>query len=50
MKLKAVIQGTYEIPKNALHCKKMRCSGIMHEQTDLLNGEGNVRPCEGEIL
>jgi len=50
LKVKTQVQGTPNVPKNALESSKVRLSRIMHVETDLLHGIGNVRSCEGQIL
>jgi len=37
-----------EVAKDTLDSQEVSCSRIMHEQTDLLNGESNVRSGEGK--
>ena len=49
-KVKTQVQGTPNVPKNALESSKVRLSRIMHVETDLLHGIGNVRSREGQIL
>jgi hypothetical protein len=39
-----------EVAQDALHGRQMGLPWIMHMQTDLLDGIGDVRPCEGQVL
>jgi hypothetical protein len=50
MQLKTMVNSALEIAKNMLHEGKVRLSGIMHEETDLLDNICNIWPSEGEIL
>ena len=39
-----------DVTKNAFQCSKVRLSRVVHMETDLLHGVGDVRPSEGEVL
>jgi len=39
-----------DVAEETLQCSKVRLPGIMHVKTDLLNGIGEIRPGEGEVL
>jgi hypothetical protein len=45
-----VVESALEVPKNALHGRKMGLTRVVHVETHLLDRVGNVRPDEGEIL
>jgi hypothetical protein len=45
-----VVDRAPEVAEEALESSGVRLSGIMHVKTDLLNGVGDVRPGEGEVL
>jgi len=39
-----------DVAEETLQCSKVRLPGIMHVKTDLLNGIGEIRPGEGQVL
>jgi len=49
-KVKPKVQGTLNVAQNALHGGEVWLSRIMHIKTDLLNGVGEIRAREGEVL
>jgi hypothetical protein len=50
MKLKTQCQCTFDIPKYAFDQREMRLTGIVHVETNLLNGISDVRPRQSKIL
>ena len=44
------MKGALNVSKNSLQELKVRFSWSVHEETDLLNSIGNVRPSDSEIL
>ena len=50
MKNQAEANSATDIAEETLQRNKVRLPGIMHVKTDLLNGIGEIRPGEGEIL
>lgn len=49
-KEESMVWGAFEISENALDCCKVRDSGIVHVLTYLIDREGYVRACPGEVL
>jgi hypothetical protein len=45
-----VVDGAPEVAKEAFESREVRLSGVVHMETDLLHGVGDVRPSEGEVL
>ena len=50
VKSKTVVESPFEVTKNSFNNKKMRLTGIVHVEANLLNGIGNVRSCESNVL
>ena len=50
MKNQAEANSATDVPEETLQRSKVRLLGIMHVKTDLLNGIGEIRPGEGEVL
>ena len=50
MKNQAEANSATDIPEETLQRSKVRLPGIMHVKTDLLNGIGEIRPGEGQVL
>lgn len=48
--MKTKIQSALEIPQDELHGAEVRLPWVMHVKTNLLNGIGNIRTGESEIL
>ena len=48
--MKTKIQSTLNIAQDALHGGEVWLSRVMHVKTDLLDGVGNIRTREGEVL
>jgi hypothetical protein len=45
-----VVDGAPKVAKEAVESREVRLSGVVHMETDLLHGVGDVRPSEGEVL
>jgi hypothetical protein len=45
-----VVEGTLEVPEDALHNREMRLTRVVHVEAHLLDRVGNVRSGEGEVL
>jgi hypothetical protein len=50
MKKQAVVDGAPKIAEGALQSREVGLPGIVHMETDLLHGVGDVWPGEGEAL
>ena len=50
MKNQAEANSATDVAEETLQCSKVRLPGIMHVKTDLLNGIGEIRPGEGQVL
>jgi hypothetical protein len=50
MKKQVVVEGTLEVPEDALHNCEMRLTRVVHVEEHLLDRVGNVKSGEGEIL
>ena len=50
MKNQAEANNATDVAEETLQCSKVRLPGIMHVKTDLLNGIGEIRPGESEVL
>jgi hypothetical protein len=50
LKMKTNIKGTFKILQDSFDSNNMRMHGIMHKLASLVHREGNIRPCEREIL
>ena len=48
--MKAVVQGTLDVAENTLDQGQVLVTGIMHVKTNLLDGVGDVRTCERQVL
>jgi hypothetical protein len=44
------VEGALKVRKDPFCSDKVSFPGVMHMQTDLLNGVGAVRPSEGQVL
>jgi hypothetical protein len=45
-----VVNGAPEVAEEALESREVGLPGVVHMETDLLHGVGEVRPGEGEVL
>ena len=50
MKNQAEANSATDVPEETLQRSKVRLPGIMHVKTDLLNGIGEIRSGEGQVL
>ena len=50
MKNQAEANSATDVAEETLQCSKMRLPEIMHVKTDLLNGIGEIRPGESQVL
>lgn len=50
MKIVTKIKCAMDVPKDALESSKVELTGIMHVKIDLLNGIGDIRPSDGQVL
>jgi hypothetical protein len=50
VKKQPVVDGAPELAEEALESREVGLSGVVHMETDLLHGVGDVRPSEGEVL
>jgi hypothetical protein len=50
MEKQPIVGGVPEVAEEAFESRKVGLSGVMHMETDLLHGVGDVRPSEGEVL
>jgi hypothetical protein len=50
VKKQHVVDGAPEVAKEALESREVGLSGVVHMETDLLHGVGDVWPSEGEVL
>ena len=50
MKNQTEASSATDVAEETLQCSKVRLPGIMHVKTDLLNGIGEIRPGEGQVL
>jgi hypothetical protein len=50
MQKKTVVWRPLKIAQDALHGRQMGLSRVVHVQTDLLHGVGDVGPCECQVL
>jgi hypothetical protein len=50
MQKKTVVWRPLKIAQNALHGHQMGLLSVVHVQTDLLDGVGDVGPCECQVL
>ena len=50
MKNQAEANSATDVAEETLQCSKVRLPRIMHVKTNLLNGIGEIRPGEGEVL
>ena len=45
-----LVDGALKIAEEALESREVGLPGVVHMETDLLHGVGDVRPGEGEVL
>jgi hypothetical protein len=50
VKKQPVVDGAPEVAEEALESREVGLPGVVHMDTDLLHGVGDVRPGEGEVL
>jgi hypothetical protein len=50
VKKQPVVDGAPEVAEEALESREVGLSGVVHMETDLLHGVGDVRPGEDEVL
>jgi hypothetical protein len=50
VKKQPVVDGAPEVAEEALESREVGLLGVVHMETDLLHGVGDVQPGEGEVL
>jgi hypothetical protein len=50
VKKQPVVDGAPEVAEEVLESREVGLLGIVHMETDLLHGVGDVQPSEGEVL
>jgi hypothetical protein len=50
VKKQLIVDGEPEVAEEALESREVGLSGVVHMETDLLHGVGDVQPGEGEVL
>lgn len=48
--MNAMRKGAFQVAKNPFECVEVSFSWIVHEETHLLNGKGNVGSSESQVL